>query len=87
MNYSAWTFLLVGCVLLILAADVARRILGRRRPHPLPGTQRSLEELRRQFFRVSAGRRLKPSAWPGGSRVAVGLSFDVDNATPPLSRS
>lgn len=28
---------------------------------------------------VRAGRRLTPPSWPGGGRVAVALSFDVDN--------
>lgn len=50
-----------------------------------PGTRLSLDELRRQMFHVSAGRRLKPTSWPGGARVAVGLSFDVDNATATLA--
>ncbi len=31
--------------------------------------------------RVRAGRDLNPAAWPGGARVAVLLSFDVDNET------
>ncbi|MFN2445208.1 MAG: polysaccharide deacetylase [Vicinamibacterales bacterium] len=52
---------------------------------PLPGTKLSLEQLRGQMFHVSAGRRLKPSSWPNGAKVAVGLSFDVDNATAALS--
>jgi peptidoglycan/xylan/chitin deacetylase (PgdA/CDA1 family) len=30
---------------------------------------------------VRAGRDLTPSTWPGGARVAVALSFDVDNET------
>jgi len=30
---------------------------------------------------VRAGRDLTPDAWPGGARVAVLLSFDVDNET------
>ena len=55
------------------------------RPDPLPGTTLPLEQLRQQMFHVSAGRRLKPASWPGGARVAVGLSFDVDNATATLS--
>lgn len=29
--------------------------------------------------RVRAGRRLSPSAWPGGARCAVALSFDCDH--------
>ena len=31
--------------------------------------------------RVRAGRSLNPDEWPGGARVAVLLSFDVDNET------
>ena len=54
--------------------------------NPLPGTRLSLEDLRKQMFHVSAGRRLKPPGWPGGARVAVSLSFDVDNATATLSQ-
>jgi peptidoglycan-N-acetylglucosamine deacetylase len=54
------------------------------RPDPLPGTKLSVEQLKAQMFHVSAGRRLK-APWPNGARVAVGLSFDVDNATATLS--
>ncbi|MDP3716399.1 MAG: polysaccharide deacetylase [Acidobacteriota bacterium] len=53
-------------------------------PDPLPGTRLSIDQLKSQMFHVSAGKRLKP-AWPNGARVAVGLSFDVDNATAALS--
>jgi peptidoglycan-N-acetylglucosamine deacetylase len=53
-------------------------------PDPLPGTKLSLDALKGQMFHVSAGRRMK-TAWPNGARVAVGLSFDVDNATATLS--
>lgn len=41
-------------------------------------------EVFRVVRRVRAGRDLTPDAWPGGARVAVGLSFDVDNETIPL---
>jgi len=34
--------------------------------------------------RVRAGRDLTPRSWPGGARVAVGLSFDFDNETVTL---
>ena len=54
------------------------------RPDPLPGTKLSVDQLKAQMFHVSAGRRLK-GVWPNGARVAVGLSFDVDNATATLS--
>jgi peptidoglycan/xylan/chitin deacetylase (PgdA/CDA1 family) len=54
--------------------------------NPLPGITLSLDELKAQMFHVSAGRRLRPERWPGGNRVAVALSFDVDNASATLSR-
>jgi len=37
------------------------------------------------MFQVSAGRRLKPATWRDGARIAVALSFDVDNATSNLA--
>jgi peptidoglycan/xylan/chitin deacetylase (PgdA/CDA1 family) len=52
----------------------------------LPGVFLSVDELRQQFFHVSAGRRLKPDSWPEGARVAVNLGFDVDNASAALAR-
>ena len=55
-------------------------------PSPLPGTQLSVNELRTQFQYVSAGRRLKPESWPDGARIAVALSFDIDNAAGNLAR-
>jgi peptidoglycan-N-acetylglucosamine deacetylase len=55
-------------------------------PRPLPGVTKSLDQLRGEMFHVGAGRRLKPAEWPGGNRVAVALSFDVDNATMALSQ-
>lgn len=54
-------------------------------PPRLPGTRLTLDQLKQQFFHVSAGRRLKPASWPNGARVAVALSFDVDNASAALS--
>lgn len=55
-------------------------------PNPLPGVTKSLEQLQGEMFHVGAGRRLKPAVWPGNNRVAVALSFDVDNATMALSQ-
>lgn len=53
---------------------------------PLPGTRLSVDDLKRQAFHVSAGRRLRPSAWPNGARVAVTFGFDIDNAAGNLAR-
>jgi peptidoglycan-N-acetylglucosamine deacetylase len=55
-------------------------------PPPHPGVTLSLDQLRAQMFHVSAGRRLKPKTWPNNARVAVALSFDVDNASAALAR-
>src|SRR5262249_6268432 len=41
-------------------------------------------QLRARVGRVRAGRDLTPKSWPNGARVAVGLSFDLDNETGPL---
>lgn len=38
-------------------------------------------EVRAALDQVRAGRDLNPTTWPGGARVAVLLSFDVDNET------
>ena len=54
------------------------------RPDPLPGTKLSIDQLKAQMFHVSAGKRLKPT-WPNGAKIAVGFSFDDDNATATLS--
>ena len=64
------------------------RVVGQEppEPSPLPGTRLSVDELKAQFTRVSAGRWLKPESWPEGGRVAVALSFDIDNAAGNLAR-
>ena len=33
-----------------------------------PGTRLSLDELKKQMFRTSAGRRIRPTVWPHGTR-------------------
>jgi peptidoglycan/xylan/chitin deacetylase (PgdA/CDA1 family) len=50
---------------------------------PPPWTQTE-EQIREIVNRVRAGRDLTPKAWPNGARVAVGLSFDLDNETGSL---
>ncbi len=72
--------LLIGIAATFLAAVV---ITAQTRPQP--GTTLTLDQLKAQMFHVSAGKRLKPKAWPNGAKVAVGLSFDVDNATADLA--
>jgi peptidoglycan/xylan/chitin deacetylase (PgdA/CDA1 family) len=72
---------------LLLATVSAVSVAAQQPPQvPHPGTKLSLDQLRAQMFHVSAGKRLKPKAWPGNARVAVALSFDVDNASAALAR-
>src|SRR5436189_4391971 len=49
-----------------------------------PGWQWSMDTVMKVVNAVRAGRSLKPASWPGGARVAVLLSFDVDNETISL---
>ena len=50
-----------------------------------PASKLSVDQLKAQV-RVTAGRRLRPQSWPNGGRVAVALSFDVDNMSASLAR-
>ena len=70
-------------VLLLSVAAAAPVIVGAQVRQP--GATLSVEQLQAQAFHVSAGKRLKPKAWPNGARVAVGLTFDVDNVSPALN--
>jgi peptidoglycan-N-acetylglucosamine deacetylase len=56
-------------------------------PNPFPGADLSVEQLKAQYQHMYVGKRLKPKAWPNGARVAVALSFDVDNASGTLARA
>ena len=47
----------------------------------VPGWRWSDEQVLETVNAVRAGRSLQPESWPGGARVAVLLSFDVDNET------
>ena len=42
------------------------------------------EHWRKLVNRVRAGRKLRPTEWPGGARCAVALSFDSDHETSDL---
>ena len=49
-----------------------------------PGWQWTMDTVMAVVSSVRAGRSLQPASWPGGARVAVLLSFDVDNETIAL---
>ena len=52
-------------------------------PAPPPWTLTDAQ-IREIVGRVRAGQDLSPKSWPEGGRVAVGLSFDLDNETGTL---
>jgi len=55
-------------------------------PPAQPGTRWTEDQLRRAVAPARAGRKLTPKSWPGNARVAVCLSFDVDNESYLLAR-
>ena len=55
-------------------------------PPAQPGTRWTDEQLRRAVAPARVGRKLTPKSWPGNARVAVCLSFDVDNESYLLAR-
>jgi peptidoglycan/xylan/chitin deacetylase (PgdA/CDA1 family) len=65
---------------LALFSAVAAGFLFGQTPKP-PAWKLSEPEIRRITDRVRAGRDLTPPSWPGGAKLAVGLSFDFDNET------
>jgi len=72
-------------ILTLIASAVT--VLAQAPPPPaMPGLNLPVEQLRKQYQHYGVGKRLIPKQWPKGARVAVALSFDVDNATVPLSR-
>lgn len=44
----------------------------------------SLDKVKAEVNRVRAGENLTPEIWPGGAKLAVGLSFDFDAETSSL---
>jgi peptidoglycan-N-acetylglucosamine deacetylase len=55
-------------------------------PDAFPGARLSEDQLRKTAAEVRAGRVLTPKSWPNGAKVAVCLSFDIDNESPMLAR-
>ncbi len=51
----------------------------------IPAWRMTPDEVRAIVNHVRAGRNLQPATWPNGARVAVILSFDVDNETPTVA--
>jgi peptidoglycan-N-acetylglucosamine deacetylase len=54
-------------------------------PDALPGTKWSIDQIKQAVAPVRPGRVLLPKHWPDDARVAVVVSFDIDNESYPLS--
>jgi peptidoglycan/xylan/chitin deacetylase (PgdA/CDA1 family) len=69
----------------LLLAFAPAALLAQAQPVPQtnakPGWKWSYDSVVTVVHAVRAGRSLQPAAWPNGARVAVLLSFDVDNET------
>ena len=82
LSRSTCTLPLAGVVLLLNAtACQVSDAQPQDAPDPAEPWNWSEEEVRSAVNQVRAGRDLNPDVWPDGARVAVLLSFDVDNET------
>ena len=52
---------------------------------PQPGTKLTDEQLKQAVAPMRAGRKLTPKSWPNNSKVAVCLSWDMDNESFDLA--
>ncbi|HEX6314572.1 MAG TPA: polysaccharide deacetylase [Gemmatimonadaceae bacterium] len=70
--------------LLLLVGGIPLCSIAAQTPARRPAWEWSEDSIRKVVSAVRAGRNLQPKQWPGGARVAVLLSFDVDNETVSL---
>ena len=70
-------------VLLLIWSAAFLPSSGQQQSAPPPWTLTE-SQIREIVGRVRAGQDLTPKSWPDGGRVAVGLSFDLDNETGTL---
>jgi len=82
------SLILIGLAILLSACGTAPTAAQTTaaKPNPFPGASLSLDQLKTQYQHMYMARRLKPKKWPNGARVAVALSFDIDNASGTLAR-
>ena len=71
-------------ILLFLPASLFAQAQPVPQTNAKPGWQWTMDSVNAVVNAVRAGRSLQPRAWPNGARVAVLLSFDVDNETVAL---
>ena len=74
----------VSAVFLVAFAASIPLVAQQPAPSAVPPWTLTEAQLREIVGRVRAGQDLSPKSWPDGARVAVGLSFDLDNETGTL---
>jgi peptidoglycan-N-acetylglucosamine deacetylase len=52
-----------------------------------PGTQMSVDQIKQAINLSRTGRKLMPKSWPSGARVAVCVTYDIDNESPLINRN
>ena len=73
---------LVKSVLLICVLVCAvPALVQAQQPKPQPGTKLTDEEIKEAVAPMRSGRKMTPKSWPNGAKVAVCLSWDMDNET------
>jgi peptidoglycan/xylan/chitin deacetylase (PgdA/CDA1 family) len=73
----------VSSIYIVCAISAAAQQPG---PPAQPGTRWTDDQLRAAVAPARVGQKLTPKSWPGDARVAVCLSFDVDNESYLLAR-
>ena len=87
-NLARTLLIIIATLLLLLAVSLGLDMQATAQTQiDQPGVYLSLDEIREIAGRVRAGRSLQPTTWPNGARVAVLISFDVDNDTITLGRN
>ena len=71
-------------ILLVVPASLFAQAQPVPQTNAKPGWQWTMDTVNTVVNAVRAGRSLQPKVWPNGARVAVLLSFDVDNETVAL---
>jgi peptidoglycan-N-acetylglucosamine deacetylase len=71
---------------MLIAVGTAQQPSQPGQPNPQPGVSWSDEQLLQAVRPLRAGRKLTPARWPNGARVAVVLTFSVNNASNNLAR-
>ena len=68
---------LLACVFSVLPM----LLQAQQEKRPQPGTKLSDEQIKEWVAPMRAGRKLTPKSWPNGAKVAVCISWDMDNET------